>query len=51
MVLKLVEMPHADLAKVSRMVLVQIRSVVMLATGHTATTGVLAVLAYATVTG
>jgi hypothetical protein len=33
------------------MVLVDIRAVVVLATGHTATTGVLAVLADATVAG
>lgn len=33
------------------MVLVEIRPVVVLATGHTATTGVLAVLAYAAVAG
>jgi hypothetical protein len=33
------------------MVLVDIRSVVVLATSHTATTGVLAVLAYTTMAG
>lgn len=44
-------MPHADLAKVSRVVLVQVGAVVVLATGHTATTWVLAVLADTTVTG
>lgn len=33
------------------MVLVHVRAVVVLATGETATTGMLAVLAYTTVTG
>lgn len=45
------EVPHADLTKVTRVVLVHVRSVVMLATSQTSTTGVLAVLANATVTG
>jgi hypothetical protein len=41
---------HANLAKVSRMVLVKVDLVVMLATGVTATTWMLAVLANTTVT-
>lgn len=42
---------HAELTEVAGMVLVEVGAVVVLATGHTATTGVLAVLANATVTG
>ena len=42
---------HADLSKVTRMVLVDVRSVVVLATSHTTTTWVLSVLAYTTVAG
>lgn len=42
---------HADLAKVAWMVLVEIGSVMMLTTGHTATTGMLAMLAYSSMTG
>jgi hypothetical protein len=51
LVLQLVEIPHADLAKVTRMILVDVRPVVMRATGHTTTTGVLPVLANAAMTG
>lgn len=49
-VLCLVEISHSDFTKVSGMVLVDVRSVMMLATSHTTTTGMLAVLAYTTVT-
>merc|ERR1712126_477592 len=42
--------PHADFSEVTRMVLVEIDSVVMLATGVTATTGVFAVFSDATMT-
>lgn len=45
------EIPHADLSKVSRVVFVQVRSVVVLSTSQTATTGMLAVLSYTTFTG
>ena len=45
------EIPHPDLPKVTGMILVEIRSVVMLSSGHTASTGVLAVLAYSSVAG
>ena len=45
-VLHLVEVPHADFTEVSRMVLVQVGAVVVLATGHTTTTGMLSVLAH-----
>jgi hypothetical protein len=41
-------MSHANFAEVSRMVLVDVRSVMVLATCHTATTWVLAMLAYTT---
>jgi hypothetical protein len=45
----LVEIPHSDLSKVTRMILVHVRSVVMLTTSKTSTTRMLAVLAYTTV--
>ena len=45
------EIPHSDLSKVTRMVLVEIRPVVMQATGHTTSTGMLAVLSYSSVAG
>jgi len=47
----LVEVSHTDLSKVTGMVLVHVGSVVMLSTSETATTWMLAVLAYTTVTG
>ena len=42
---------HADLSEVTGVVLVDVGSVVVLTTGHTTTTGVLAVLANTTLTG
>ena len=51
MIALLVEIPHSDLSKVTRMVLVHVRSVVMLSTSKTSSTGMLAVLSYTTVTG
>lgn len=45
------EIPHSDLSKVTRMVLVHVRSVVVLSTSQTTSTGMLAVLSYTTVTG
>ena len=50
-VLHLVEIAHADFSEVTWMVLVEIGAVVMLATRHTATTGVLPVLADTSMTG
>jgi hypothetical protein len=50
-VLELVEVSHTNLSEVTRMVFVQIGSVVVLTTGHTTTTGMLAVLSDTTVTG
>lgn len=47
----LVEIPHPHLPKVSWMVLVHVRSVVVLTASETSSTGVLAVLAYTTVSG
>jgi hypothetical protein len=47
----LVEIPHADLSKVTRMVLVHIRPVVMLSTSETSSTRMLAVLAYSSMAG
>lgn len=49
-VLHLVEVSHTDFSEVTRMVLVEIGSVMMLATGHTATTGMLPVLADSSMT-
>ena len=49
-VLLLVEVSHADLSKVTGMVLVDVGSVVVLTTGHTSTTWMLAVLSDTTVT-
>lgn len=51
LVLQLVEVPHTDFTEVTRVVLVHVRAVVVLTTGKTTTTGVLAVLAYTTMTG
>ena len=50
MVLLLVEVSHTNLTEVTRVVLVDVCSVVVLTTGHTTTTGVLAVLADTAVT-
>lgn len=47
----LMEVSHSDLSKVTRMVLIHVCSVMMLSTSKTSTTGMLAVLAYTTVTG
>lgn len=49
-VLHLVEVPHTDFTEVTRMVLVHVDLVVVLTTGKTTTTGMLAVLSYTTVT-
>lgn len=46
----LVEVPHSDLSEVSRMVLVHVGPVVVLATGQPTTTGMLPVLANTSVT-
>jgi hypothetical protein len=48
-VLLLVEVAHTDLSEVTRMVLVHIGTVMMLSTGKTTSTGMLAVLSYTTV--
>jgi hypothetical protein len=45
------EISHANLSKVTGMVLVDVGSVMMLATSHTTTTWMLSVLAYTTMTG
>ena len=47
----LVEVTHTNLTEVTRVVLVEVDAVMVLTTGKTATTRVLAVLANATVTG
>ena len=41
LVLELVEVPHTNLTEVTRVVLVDVGTVVVLTTGHTATTGML----------
>lgn len=46
-----VEVSHTDLSKVTGMVLVEIRAVVMLSTGHTTTTWMFAVLANTSMSG
>ena len=46
---RLVKVPHPDLAKVTRVVLVEVRSVMMLPTSHTSSTGMFAMLSYTTV--
>ena len=51
LVLSLVEVSHTNFSEVTRMVLVDVGAVVVLTTGHTATTGRLAVLANTTFTG
>jgi hypothetical protein len=45
----LVEVPHSNLSKVTRMVPVQVRPVMMLSTSKTSSTGMLPVLPYTTV--
>lgn len=45
------EVSHTDFTEVTRMVLVEIGSVVVLTTGHTTTTGMLPVLAHSSMTG
>jgi len=50
LVLQLVKVAHADLSEVTGMVLVDVGAVVVLTTGHTTTTGMLAVLADTSVT-
>lgn len=50
LLLSLVEVPHTDLTEVTGVVLVDVGTVVVLTTGHTATTRGLAVLADTTVT-
>jgi hypothetical protein len=49
--LQLVEVAHTNLTEVTRVVLVDVGTVVVLTTSHTTTTGMLAVLADTTVTG
>jgi hypothetical protein len=50
LILCLVKVPHSNFAEVARMVFVDVRSVMVLATCHTATTRMLSVLAYTTMT-
>lgn len=50
-VLLLVEVTHTNLTEVTRVVLVNVGTVVVLTTGHTTTTGMLAVLADTSLTG
>jgi len=48
---QLVEVAHTNLSEVTRVVLVDVGSVVVLTTGHTTTTWMLSVLSDTTVTG
>lgn len=50
LILCLVKVSHAHFSEVTRMVLVDVRSVMMLSTSHTTTTWMLPVLAYTTMT-
>lgn len=50
-VLQQVELAHTELTEITRMVLVEVSTVVVLATSHTTTTGILSVLANTTVSG
>ena len=45
------EIPHPHLPKVTGMVFIEVRSVVMLSSGHTTSTGMLAVFANTSVAG
>ena len=45
------EIPHSNLPEISGVILVDVRSVVVRASGHTAASGMLAVLAYSAVSG
>lgn len=49
--LLLVVVSHTNLTEVTRMVLIDVGTVVVLTTGHTTTTGMLAVLADTSLTG
>ena len=51
MILEFVEIPHSNLAEVARMIFVEVCPVMVLSTCHTTTTGMLAVLAYTSMTG
>lgn len=51
LVLSFVKVPHSNFAKVARMVSVEVCSVMVLAARHTATTGMLSMLAYTTMAG
>lgn len=51
LVLRLVEIPHADFPEVTGMVFVEIGSVMMLSTSHTTTTGMLSMFAYTAAAG
>lgn len=51
LLLGLVEVAHTDFTEVTGVVFVDVGTVVVLTTGHTTTTGALAVLADTTVTG
>jgi hypothetical protein len=51
LVLCFMEISHADFAEISRVILVDVRSVMMLPTSHTTTTWMLSVLPYSPMTG
>ena len=45
------EISHADFPKITRVIFIEIRSMVVLTSGHTASTGVLSMLADTAMTG
>lgn len=51
LILRPVEIPHTDLPEVTGVVFIEIGSVMMLSTSHTATTGMLSMLSYTAVAG
>ena len=51
LILRLVEIPHTNLPEVTRVVFIEIGSMMMLPTSHTATTGMLSMLAYTAMAG
>ncbi len=51
LILQFMKIPHSNLPEISGVIFVDVRSVVVRASGHTAASGMLAVLAYSTVTG
>lgn len=51
LILRLVEIAHADLAKITRVIFVEIRSVMVLSASHTTTAWMFSMLAYPAMAG